>query len=94
MIEVELDSGALHLLEIFRIDSLSTEPIDYHAHSGARPFGQSLCESFTDFPSPIDKRLERDGSLGTLNRLQHRGKDLIAVEKRCHPVALQNLGTE
>ena len=65
VVQVELDSGLLHPLEIARIDPQAAEPVDHDVRrdTRARALGERVRELLGDLSLPVDERLERDRPL-------------------------------
>ena len=53
-----------------------------------RPVRQGLGEPFAHLATPVDEREEVDGVPRTLDRLEHRGEDRVAVAEDLDPVPL------
>ena len=49
--------------------------------AGPGPLGQRVGELLADLARPVDVGLEGDRPLGGADRLEHRGKDLVAVDQ-------------
>ena len=88
VVTLHLDAGVAHGGELAVVEA-AADPVEQHvhAHAGARTFGQRAGELLADRTRPVDIGLQRDRAPGRADGLQHRRKDLVAVEQGLDVIA-------
>jgi hypothetical protein len=92
VVTVQLHAGAAHLVHRGVVDLDAAHPVEQHVDldPGARAFGQRIGEFLADRAGPVDIGFEIDRLLGFADRLQHGGKDLVAVQQDVDLVAFDD----
>ena len=83
------DAGSLHRVDQAIARSGATPGVeqDPHPHTVPGALGERVRELAADAPFPVDEREEVDRVVGLLDRVEHRGKDLVAVAQHVDAVA-------